>query len=157
MSSVKAQIFSTDFVVASVIFILILIMLEVHTQNIYDKIEKQENMFYYENLISTTDTLLLYQGYPKYWNESNVEVLGIAERPNYLNRTKVEQMMGLSENQIKTLLNLEDRNFYFTLENSTEIMFEKGDVDWADAETVYIINRNAVMDENAVKIRFLVW
>ena len=79
MSSVKAQVFSPDFIVASVMFILILVILHVHTQDVYEKIEKQENMIYYENLVSTTDLLLLYHGYPPYWNETNIEVLGLAD------------------------------------------------------------------------------
>ena len=157
MSSVKAQVFSPDFVVASVIFILILVILNVHTQGVYEKIEKQENMLYYESLVSTTDLLLLYHGYPKYWNETNVEILGLAERPNHLNRTKVEQMMNMSEERIKSLLNLGGKSFRLTIENSTGVMFEKGDTDWSDAETIYIINRNAIMDGIPVKIKFLVW
>lgn len=143
--------------VASVIFLLILTILQVYTHNVYEKIESQENMLYYENLISTTDTFLLYHGYPQYWDNDNVEVLGLVERPNYLNQTKVEQMMNLTEEQIKTLLNLGGRSFYFTVENGTDVMFEKGDTDWEDTETVYIINRNALMEGIQVKIRFLVW
>ncbi len=157
MSSVKAQVFSPDFIVASVMFILILVILHVHTQDMYEKIEKQENMIYYENLVSTTDLLLLYHGYPPYWNETNVEVLGLADRPNYLNRTRVEQMMGMSESKIKSLLNLGGKSFRFIIENSTDVMFEKGDTGWESAETVYIINRNAIMDEAPVKIKFWVW
>ncbi len=143
--------------VASVIFLLILVVTHVYTQNIYEKIDRQESMIYYESLISTTDVLLLYPGYPEKWSQGNVEVLGIAERPNYINSTKMGSMMNMTEDRIKELMGIEGNNFYFTVENDTGLVFEKGTTAWNNTDTVYIINRNALMDGASVKIRFLVW
>ncbi len=153
----KAQVFTPDFIVASIMFLLILTILQVYTQNMYEKIDKQENLLYYDSLISTTDILLLYQGYPEYWNENNVEVLGVAKKPNYLNRTKVEHMMNMTNDKIRKIINIEGRSFNMTIENSTDIMYTKGSSDWGNAENIFVINRNGIMDERSVKIRFIVW
>ncbi len=153
----KAQVFTPDFIVASIMFLLILTILQVYTQNMYEKIDRQEKLLYYESLISTTDTLLLYHGYPEYWNENNVEVLGIAEKPNYLNRTKIECMMSMTDDKIRKTINIEGMSFNITIENDTDIMYTKGSSDWEDAEDIFIINRNGIMDGKSVKIKFIVW
>ena len=153
----KAQAFTPDFIVATIMFILIMVILHIHIQSMYEKIENQERMIYYENLVSTTDLLLLYHGYPEHWNHTNVEVIGLAERLNYLNRTKVEEMKLLTNERIKDLLNLGGKSFYFSIKNSTDTVLEKGTTDWSAAENIYIINRNAMMDGASVEIRFLVW
>ena len=153
----KAQVFTPDFIVASIMFLLILTILQVYTQNMYEKIERQENLLYYDSLISTTDILLLYQGYPEYWNENNVEVLGVAEKPNYLNRTKVEHMMNMTNDKIRKIINIEGRSFNVTIKNSTDIMYTTGDSDWEDSENIFVINRNGIMDDIPVKIILLVW
>ncbi len=157
MSSNKAQIFTPDFIVATVTFLVIMVMLYTHTENMYERLNTQEELIYYENLISVTDLLLLYPGYPEYWNATNVEVLGLAERPNYLNKTKVEMLNSMSDAKIKQLLGIEGMNFYFSIENSTDKIVEKGTMDWSGAENLYIVNRNAVMNGASVKLKLLVW
>lgn len=153
----KAQAFTPDFVVASIIFLLILTMLQVYTQNMYEKIDKQQNLLYYDNLVSTTDLLLLYGGYPQNWDQVNVEVLGIAEKPNYVNRTKVEHMMGMGDDQIKKIMNIEGKSFNITFSNETGIIYTKGSSDWGSADNIFIINRNALMNGDVLKISFIVW
>jgi len=157
LSSNKGQIFTPDFIVATVTFLAIMVMLYTHTENVYERLNTQEELIYYENLVSVTDLLLLYHGYPKYWNTSNVEVLGLAERPNYLNKTKVEMLSSMSDAKIKQLLGIEGMNFYFSIENSTDKIVEKGSTDWSGAENLYIVNRNAVMNGTSVKLKLLVW
>ena len=157
MSSNKAQIFTPDFIVATVTFLVIMVMLYTHTENMYERLNTQEELIYYENLVSVTDLLLLYHGYPKYWNTSNVEVLGLAERPNYLNKTKVEMLNSMSDAKIKQLLGIEGMDFYFSIENSTDKIVEKGTMDWSGAENLYIVSRNAVMNGASVKLKLLVW
>lgn len=153
----KGQAFSPDFIVASIIFLLILTILQVYTQNMYEKIDKQQNLFYYESLVSTTDVLLLYRGYPANWNQSNVEVMGLAEKPNYINRTKVEEMMAMSESRIRKVMNIEGMSFNMTFSNQTDMLYTSGESDWSSAENIFIINRNAVMDGKPVKLTFIVW
>lgn len=153
----KAQVFSPDFVVASVIFLLILSILQVYTQNVYDKIERHDNLLYYENLISTTDILMLYRGYPDNWNETNVEVMGLAGRPNCINRSKLESMMSMTDQKIKELMNIEGRSFNITVSNETGMAYTKGSMDWSDAENIFIINRNGLMEGEPVSFKFIVW
>src|SRR4030042_425618 len=153
----KAQVFSPDFVVASIIFLLVLTILQVYTQNMYEKIDNQQKPLYYESLVSTTDILLLYGGYPENWDQGNVEGLGLAEKPNYVNRTKVEQMMAKNENQIRSIINVEGMSFNITFSNETGVLYTKGSADWSSAENIFIVNRNAIMDEEPVKKSFIIW
>ena len=158
MYSAKGQAFSPDFIIASVIFLMIIIMLNTYTSNTYEKIEGQENMIYYENLLSTTDTMLLYQGYPENWDSSNVEVIGLAGRPNHINKTKMERMINdLTNEEIKKLLHIEDKSFNITIQNKTDTLYTKGESDWRDADEVYVVNRRALMNENDIRLRFLIW
>ena len=158
MYSAKGQAFSPDFIIASVIFLLILIMLNTYTNSMYEKIEKQENMIYYETLLSTTDIMMLYGGYPENWNSTNVEVIGLAGRPNYINRTKLETMVnGISNNRIKELLGIEDRSFNITVRNGTSTLYTKGGSDWSNSKNIYVVKRRALMDEQEIEISLLVW
>jgi hypothetical protein len=89
---------------------------------------------------------MLYRGYPAGWNQTNVEVLGLAERPNYLNRTKMEYMMGISDNLIKELMDIEGSSFNITVSNKTDVIYTKGVSDWGNAESIFIVNRNGIME-----------
>ncbi len=156
----KAQSFGPDFVVSSIVFILILSMLHIHVQSIYERIEKQNDLIFYESLVSTTDLLMLYHGYPRNWNSNNVEVLGLAERPNKLNETKVIRFMNdISNENVSKLLNIEGMSFYFLIKNKTSVIMEKNNTGWEkireDSDNIYIINRNAVMNEKQIEIDFL--
>ncbi|MCD6477474.1 MAG: hypothetical protein J7K87_00535 [Candidatus Aenigmarchaeota archaeon] len=158
MSSNKAQIFSPDFIMATIIFLFILVTLQVNNYMIREKIAEQQDMLYYDSLLSKTDILVLYSGYPKYWDASNVEVLGFAERPNILNETKIKEFVSMDENDIKKLLDIEGKSFYFFVKNSEgKIMYEKGSPSWENSDEVFVVKRDAVMNGKGVEMRFIVW
>jgi len=158
LSSNKGQLFTPDFIMATVIFLFILITLQVNNYAIREKISNEEDMLYYDSLISKTDILVLYPGYPKYWNGSNVEIIGFAEKPNVLNKTKIEAFVSMSDSNIKKLLNIEDKSFYFIIRDSNDnILYEKGSTSWQNSEKIFVVKRNVIIDEKGAEMRFIVY
>ena len=158
MSSNKGQLFTPDFIMATVIFLFILITLQVNNYAIREKISNEEDMLYYDSLTSKSDILILYSGYPKYWNETNVEILGLADKPNVLNKTKIETFVSMDNGDIKKLLNIEDKSFYFVIRDSDDnILYEKGSTSWGNSEKIFVVKRDIIIGNKGAEMRFIVW
>lgn len=126
ISTKKGQIFSTDFLVAIVIFMFVIVALQTHQARIKDKIQHEEKLLFYEELVSITDNLLLSPGYPEDWNSSNVEVLGLAKTPSILDVKKVEEFFKLNQSSMAKLLGLQPNNFYLTLTKNGRVIQKGG-------------------------------
>lgn len=158
MSSNKGQLFTPDFIMATVIFLFILITLQVNNYAIREKISNEEDMLYYDSLTSKSDILILYSGYPKYWNRTNVEILGLADKPNVLNKTKIETFVSMDNGDIKKLLNIEDKSFYFVIRDSDDnILYEKGSTSWGNSEKIFVVKRYVIIGNKGAEMRFIVW
>jgi hypothetical protein len=155
MRNKRGQIFSSDFLIGIIVFLFIVTALQVHHSNILNRINHHERMLYHETLLSRTDTLVLSEGIPPDWNETNVEVLGFSTgRPNRISETKVKTFINLSNRTAASLLGLDGRDFYISVENSSDVMYSYGGKGWEDAENVYTVKRKVFL-ENSKQTAFL--
>ncbi|MFB6088389.1 MAG: hypothetical protein ABEK36_01270 [Candidatus Aenigmatarchaeota archaeon] len=139
------------------IFLLTIVTVHTHQTNIYKKIERQEEMLFYEEIMSVTDTLMLSEGYPQNWNSSNVQVIGLASTPNNLNKTKVQRFLGLDYEKVKSGLGFGNKEFYFEMRNKTGIIGSVGNKDYNNSKTINTVNREGLMDGKKIKLSIIVW
>jgi len=143
---------------ATVIFLFILVTLQVNNYVIREKISNEEDMLYYDSLTSKSDILVLYPGYPKCWNKTNVEIIGLADKPNTLNKTKIENFASMSDSKIKKMLNIEDKSFYFVIRDSDDnVLYDKGSTSWGNSEKIFVVKRDVIIDNKGAEMRFIVW
>jgi len=112
----KGQVSSIDILVSTIIFILIFISLRgVWLENI----SEAENGFYFSELQlkseTALDSLVKTEGYPSDWSISNVELIGLAEKPLVLSETKVSNLVLMDYNTAKDLLGLGSYDFKFDI------------------------------------------
>jgi hypothetical protein len=122
----KGQIWSLDFVTSFVIFFLVLISLffvwsYANTQNVERRMLDNLEI----SALSISDSLIRTPGIPKGWNPSNVERIGLASEENVLNVTKIENLISMNYDQIKSILTKYDFHLKITDINGT-VYLDKG-------------------------------
>lgn len=163
----SGQLFSSDFLVAVILFIFVITAIQVQHSSVVRKINNQEELLFRESLISRTDTLVMFQGYPEDWNISSIEVLGLSTgEPNRVNETKLQYFVQMDTSEAKRLLGLRGNSFYFSVENSTGqvisgggMKYEKGNQGWGGADNIYTVKRNVFLGQQGkiAIMRLVVW
>jgi hypothetical protein len=154
----KAQALTYDFFIALVIFIAIVSLVMVYWYS--SSLQIQENMeknFALRTTISASQAWFK-EGYPKYWDLENVMELGLAN-DGKINRTKMEMLFQLGYSRATILLNLGTYNLRYEIYNKTNdlIFLFPQNSDLTKAKNVYKIERVAILDDQPVKVRTLVW
>lgn len=162
----KGQVFSSDFLVGIVVLLFILTALQVYQSNMLQNIEYQNKLLYRESLVSRTDTLLLSEGLPSDWNSSSVEVLGLSTgEPNHINETKLARFVSLPAENVTEFLGLRGRNFYFSVENTTDVISHRGisysfgNKTWNESKNIYTVKRKVFLEDSkqTAVMRLVVW
>jgi hypothetical protein len=124
----RGQISSIDVLVGIILFIFVLVTLRgVWLSNLesgYSQIHSVETQLLATQAI---DVLLKTPGYPIDWSSSNVEVLGLADKPLVLNEAKVSEFISMSYEDSKSLLGLGSYEYRIDFNNNGTI-FSKGPV-----------------------------
>jgi hypothetical protein len=154
----KAQALTYDFFIALVIFIAIVSLVMVYWYS--SSLQMQENIeknFALRTTISASQAWFK-EGYPKYWDLENVMELGLAN-DGKINRTKMEMLFQLGYSRATILLNLGTYNLRYEIYNKTNdlIFLFPQNSDLTKAKNVYKIERVAILDDQPVKVRTLVW
>ncbi len=117
----KGQAFASDFLMGTLLFIIILfaaVELWGITSSKYARIDSGN--FMQQKAFSITDALIKTEGYPKDWTNGTVEMLGIAENmPNVLNKSKLLEMKNISHAKLKNIWGLSDYNVHLNFTNSS--------------------------------------
>jgi len=159
MSINKAQVFTYDFFIALSIFLLIMIL--IMNNWYYSAIQMEEtrekNLAY--NTLLYTSQVWFKEGYPKYWDASNVIELGLSN-DGKINRTKVEILNNsIGYQKAALLLKLGTFNLCYEVYNKTGALIFRfpQDANYSSAKNIYKIERVAIWDEEPVKVRTLLW
>lgn len=158
MSTSKAQALTYDFFLALTIFLFIINIALARWY--FSALEIQETMeknFALKASISASQVWFK-EGYPKHWNLNNLNELGLSNEGK-INWTKVEMLSGLDYSKIVSLLSLGNYNLCYELYNkSGEKIFAFPQVCNLNlAKDVYKVERIAILNEQPVKVRTLVW
>ena len=91
----RAQAWGFDLIIATTIFVAGIVVFYLYSLNFADQSEEIINSLNYDGEI--IGDMLLSEGFPKNWTESNVVTIGITSK-NKLNQTKMENFYNLAAN-----------------------------------------------------------
>jgi hypothetical protein len=153
----KGQVWSLDMITSIVIFLLVLIPLFFIWT--YINMQNQQQIFFdeAENLaLSVSDALIRTKGLPEYWDESDVNVIGLASEENVLNATKVSyliSMAGSDYNRTRTLLT-GGYDFFFNLTDLNGTSYGTAGSKPMD-KMLIPVERYCLYNERIVKLEFV--
>jgi len=163
----RGQIFSADFLVGVIVVLFVMTSLQVYHSRIMEDIRQEEKLVFQESLASRTDTLILFRGEPKNWDNETVKTLGFSTGvPNELNETKLIEYFQMEDEKSESLLGFYERDFYLSIENKTGdvveidgIELKRGNKNWQDAENIYAVERDISLygTSKGSIMRLVVW
>ena len=120
MKNIKGQMWITDFIIATVIFSLMVVIYIVNTSNLSTQDSQSiEDLIKDSQFISDS---LLSPGLPNNWDKDNVVSVGITNNNNLINRTKLLRFKNLNYSQSKKKFGITNNYFiYFTENNGTPL------------------------------------
>jgi len=145
LTKLKAQIFSTDFIVGTSIFLIAFTILIIYWQNVNLEILDVDNQ---NSLVSagySASNILFSDGFPKGWDPSDFVALGLLNDQR-LNKTKLKHLNNLGYERVRILLGTWPYKFYFEITNSSGSIVRSGGI----AEPV--IAYHASQDSNDIRI-----
>jgi hypothetical protein len=163
----KGQAWSFDFMASVTIFFLILVVLFFVWE--YAAFQNADQMIFndmQDRAMTTVDTIIRVKGYPEDWNESSVEVLGLASDENILNESKILMFVGMDYPEAQRLLGISDYNFYFQLihlngsqsyANGTALVAGIDPTLYQNTTSIVPITRLVTFDHRVAKLRFMLW
>ena len=144
----KAELFSSDFVVGLSIFIIAIGVFGVYYINIQNDVEEYSIRNELQTKSNTVaDLLISTSGQPKGWSADNVDVIGLNDE-GIINLTKFEEMQKMDYYTVKKFLGIGGYEYYINLENETgqtlvndSTIYEYGMNKDADALQVFYVER----------------
>jgi hypothetical protein len=162
----KAELFSSDFMISILLFLTVLTIIIAYYQNLQtDVYETDIRNDMHSKAINVASLLATTSGYPKYWDSTNVQIIGLYDSGKF-NLTKFEELKQMTQTEYQTVrvkLGTGNYNFYISLKNTTEnIIVKPSDpsfsyscgIDAVNADQVVLIKRLGVvnLEGNATKV-----
>jgi hypothetical protein len=162
----KAELFSSDFMISILLFLTVLTIITTYYQNLQsDVYEADIRNDMYSKAINVASLLATTSGYPQYWNSTNVQVIGLYDSGKF-NLTKFEELKQIAQidyQTVKTKLGTGAYNFHISLKDTTgDIIVKSSDpifsyscgLDATNADQVVLVKRLGVvnLEGNATKV-----
>jgi len=155
--SVKGQIFSFDFLLASSIFLLTMGILFVYWT--YTNIQIQETIGMNEMIDKAYKATEVWfrEGIPTYWNSSNVIDLGL-ENNHRFNQTKMGTMKTeIGYDKTKVMVGLSGYDYNFTVyDMNNDTAFSSG-LNPSNPTNLLKIKRIGIYEDSIVTLEVMVW
>ena len=121
----KAELFSSDFIISILLFFTAITIITVYYQNLQsDVYEASTRNDMYSKAINIASLLAESGGYPQFWNSSNVKVIGLYDSGKF-NLTKFEELKNMNYQTVKSILGTGPYNVFISLKNVTGGIIEK--------------------------------
>ncbi|OGI12114.1 hypothetical protein A3K64_02135 [Candidatus Micrarchaeota archaeon RBG_16_36_9] len=122
----KAEIFSSDFVIGLSIFLTAICVFGIFYISLQNDITdyKIRNEIQ-SKAIGIADLLVTSSGDPKYWNSNNVNVIGLYD-DGLINLTKFEELKNIDYYTVKRFLGVGGYDLYIELKNSSGYVLTNG-------------------------------
>lgn len=153
----KAQVVIADLFMALIIFAILLVAI-VGTWNHY-LVRADERIVYGDMTIKAmqlADTLVKSPGYPDIWDESSVDIIGLAVDDRELSTDKMHNFTNMSEAAIKEKMKIKNYDFYFslkTIDGSINIT-HGSNISGTQAAT---IRRYVIYENKTAELLFTLW
>ena len=147
----KAEIFSSDFAMGLFLFLIGIITFELFYSNFHAEINDYSIRDDIQAKVnSIADTLLTSAGYPKYWDNNSVRVIGLFNS-GLINLTKFEELQKIEYYTAKRKMGVGGYEIYIELKNRTEDVINSytyGIKEDESAEQVFYVKRLGLIDLN---------
>lgn len=158
----KAQVWSLDFALSLLIFMSALFAVVFAWNYISANTMETQQMHELQlKALTLSDSLIRTNGIPMDWNESTVEVVGLATDENMLNATKVKYFVNMSDtdyDHLKGLMDIGFYDFYFEIRDLNDTVYENTTTPVSITSPIVIpIERYAMYNDRVVKIKFVIW
>lgn len=162
----KGQIWTMDFATSIIIFMLMVGIVVFAWNYSIQNSSEQVNLNVLENdVLMISDTLIRVPGMPADWNDSSVKVIGLADKENVLNATKVVQFVDMDYSMTKSLLGIPNREFYFEIRYPNNTVMEIGgksltkgiNPGGSSVKAVVPVERYVILNGKIAKVEFLLW
>jgi len=115
----KAEIFSSDFVMALTIFLIAVSTFGIYYTSLQSDISEYKIRNEIQSKANNIANLLLTSsGEPRYWSSTNVKVIGLYDS-GLINLTKFEELKKIEYYTAKKMLGIGGYEFYIELKNET--------------------------------------
>ena len=163
----KAQAWSFDFMASVTIFFLILVVLFFVWE--YTAYQNADQMIFNDmenRALNTVDTIIRVKGFPEYWSESDVEIIGLASEENVLNESKIVMLVNMDYDEARRILGISGYNFFFQLlylngtqsySNGTALMTGIDPTGLSNSTAVVPIERYILFDHRVARLSFILW
>jgi len=155
----KAELFSSDFVISILVFLCALVIISFYYQNLQsDVYESNIRNEMFSKATNMASLLATTSGYPKYWNNTSVKVIGLYDEGKF-NLTKFEELKKINFNTAKTMLGAGPYKIYIALRNETDDVIENQGISYSygiapvNAEQVVLVKRLGIVkiEETSIK------
>lgn len=155
--SVKGQVLSFDFMVASSIFLLAVGLLYVYWNYSNIQIEETKRIGDLTDKAFTASQVWYREGVPKYWDSNDVIDLGL-QNDHRFNQTKMDVLnVSIGYDTTKTLIGLGGYDYFFRIYNSTnDTVYYFGPYP-VDADNVVKVKRIGILNGSIVTLEVVVW
>jgi len=147
----KAEIFSSDFVTGLSIFLIGMIIFEVFYGNLHAEISDYKIRDDIQAKVnSIADVLVSSTGYPEYWNNDTVKVIGFFNS-GLINLTKFEELQEIEYYTAKRMMGVGGYEIYIELKNKTGDVingYTYGIKEGESANQVFYVKRLGLVDFN---------
>ena len=156
----KAELFSSDFIISISIFFVALAIITFYYQNLQtDVYETNTRNDMYSKAIFAASLLAESSGYPQYWDNNTVKVIGLYDEGKF-NLTKFEELKKIPYQTAKIMLGTGVYNFYIELKNVEGEVIEKPGVIYSyglplnNADQTVLVKRLGIvnLEENSTKV-----
>ncbi len=153
----KAQTLSYDFFIATAIFIAVLTMLLYYWTYSSKQIDDTVAANDVANKLFLASQVWFTEGYPQYWDASNVTEIGLASN-DVINSTKMNILNNtIGYQKVLDMVGVRGYNVYYRVFNGTNAtMFEFGAYP-SNAVSISRFDRLSVLNGTLVTIQTLVW
>lgn len=154
--SFKGQVLSGDFLTASIIFILTIIILFSYWGYANIQLEETRRLNEITDIAHTISNVWFREGIPEYWNASNVIDLGLQNNHRF-NQSKLNSLNEMGYTQVKKMIGVSVYDFYLRIydtENNT--FFDFGSFP-STSENIVKVKRVGIMNNSIVFVETLVW
>ena len=159
----RAELFSSDFIISFFIFLSAFIIIAAYYQNLQTDItEASVRNDMYSRAINIASLLATTSGYPKYWDSNTVEVIGLYDSGKF-NLTKFEELKNVSYSNATKMLGSSYYRLNISLINVTGNIIQKPNdptffytygTSLSNAEQIVLVKRLGVanLEDNVTKI-----
>ncbi|MDY6774425.1 MAG: hypothetical protein SVS85_04455 [Candidatus Nanohaloarchaea archaeon] len=156
----RGQMFSTDFILSSFVFFLILSVAVLSWNMAYAERNRfSEFQAMNQRAFQFTDMMVRTPGYPRDWTANNVQIIGLARPDHVIQVEKVEELASMNYNETKRVMHL-DRYDYF-LNITTEDFHTSLGKQPSNADNIVVERRTVLVNTTNLfqrgTLEFVLW